>query len=580
MLDRADLEQDFRSQGDTVLEKLTEWVEVKGDRLCLYYGEQDQAYTFQRFNQICNRVANGLAGLGVKKGDRVSVLSKNAFVTTVTMFAAWKLGALYCPINNNYKGDLLAYIINDTSPKVLLADWQFIASLNAIKDAIGQHPQLLIHQPEPEAHDYDPTVTIAPDEDFSVSWMSALLESSEEDPDVNVKDTDLANIIYTSGTTGNPKGVVQNHKWIHNYNYYGLKLAHPDNVIYNDLPLYHVGGALMNVAGAVWAGSCLALWDRFSSEDFWRRIRKSGATHALLVDTMINWLMDAPPSAEDRNHSLKAVNMTPLPSNHNEVARRFGIAFVNCGYGSTELGVGFVGMIDELGEEYPKPAKWERGYTRKQVRALHAQMASTESLISGLSPVKKGFMGTLAPLVEVKVVDDADNKVAPGTPGQVAFRHKLPDMMFREYFNKPIETQSAMREGWFYASDVISYDEEGIYYFEDRKQGFIRVRGENVSATTVEQQIQDHPAISRCAVVGVPAKQGDEQDIAAFLVLKQAGDITVDEIDYWLRENLPKFMRPKYLRIVDALPITPTFKVEKYKLEQLLIAELSNGVLA
>lgn len=575
MLDLVKLEQDYLSQGNTVLEKLAEWVECRGDSVCLYYGEQDRQYSFRAFNALCNQAANGLSALGIQKGSRVSVLSKNAFVTTVAMFAAWKLGALYCPINNNYKGDLLAYIINDTNPKVLLADQQFTGSLNAIQNDIEQIPELVIYEPDTQAHDYDAALSTSPDEVFSSRSLSVLLDSSDDDPNVCVADTDLANIIYTSGTTGQPKGVVQNHRWIHHYNYYGLESAHPDNVIHSDLPLYHVGGALMNVAGAVWAGCCLALWDRFSPESFWSRIRRSGATHAPLVDTMINWLMDAPPSEYDKSHSLKAVNMIPLPSNHNDVARRFGIDFVIAGYGSTELGVGFTGLIDELGDEYPKSAQWEKGYTRQKIRELHAGVGSAKSLINGMLPVKKGFMGTLASLVDVKVVDEAHNEVAPGVPGQVAFRHKLSNMMFREYFNKPEATREAMRGDWYYPSDVVSYDEDGLYYFEDRKQGFIRVRGENLSATTVEQQIHKHPAISRCAVVGVPALQGSEEDIAAFLVLKDAGSTTVDELAQWVRDQLPKFMWPKHLRIVDTLPVTPTFKVEKFKLEQQLKAELA-----
>lgn len=577
MPDLADLEQDFLSQGSTVLEKLAEWVECRADSVCVYYGEQDRQYTFREFNRLCNRAANGLSALGVKKGDRVSLLSKNAFVTTVAMFATWKLGALYCPINNSYKGDLLAYILNDTEPKVLVADQQFVGSLNAIKNSVEKPPELVVYQPEPQAHDYDAALTASPDSAFSFRSLSVLLESSDDDPGVSVADRDLANIIYTSGTTGKPKGVVQNHRWIHHYIYYALKSAHPDNVIYNDLPLYHVGGALLNVAAGVWAGCRLALWDRFSPDNFWHRIRKCGATHALLVDTMITWLMDAPLSEKDRDHALQAVNMTPLPSNHNQVARRFGIPFVNAGYGSTELGVGFTGLIDELSDDYPKPAQWEKGYSRQQIRELYAGVGAAQSLISGLLPVKKGFMGALAKLVEVKVVDDAGNRVPPGVPGQAAFRHKLPDMIFREYFNKPEATHDAIRDGWYYPNDVISYDEEGIYYFEDRKQGFIRVRGENVAATTVEQQIHNHPAISRCAVVGIPAQQGDEEDIAAFLVLKDAGSITVDELGQWAREQLPKFMWPRHIRIVDALPVTPTFKVEKFKLEQQLMAELDSN---
>lgn len=567
------LAKDFQSQGDTVLEKLTEWAQDRGEQICVYYGDEEQAYSFRCFNRLCNRVANGLAAMGVSKADRVSVLSKNAFVTSIAMFATWKLGALYCPINNAYKGELLSYIINDTGPKVLLVDQQFVARLNAIQSDIAELPELLIHEPEIGAHDYDDSQRESLDQLFSSRSWATLLEHSDSDPGVSVYADDLANIIYTSGTTGQPKGVVQSHKWIHAYNYYALKTSHADYVIHSDLPLYHVGGAMLSVAGAVWAGCRLALWDRFSPESFWQRIRQSGATHALLVDTMIDWLMNAPVSESDRDHGLKIVNMTPLPANHNAMAQRFGIEFVQTGYGSTELGVGFIGLIDELGADYPKPKQWQRGHSRELIRRRHTELGGGQSLLEGCATVRKGFMGSVACLVDVKLVDANGKDVAPDQPGQLAFRHKLPATMFCEYFNKPSATDKAVRDGWYYPNDVVSVDDNGIYYFEDRQQGFIRVRGENLSATTVEQQMQYHPAVSRCAVVGVPAEQGNEQDIAAFVVLKPKADATAEDLQHWAREQLPKFMWPRHLRIVATLPVTPTFKVEKYKLAQQLIAE-------
>ncbi len=478
----AALERDFRSQGTTVVNQLLRWVKEKGDQCCLYYGEDDISLTYQEFNCRANQVAHGLAGMGIGKGDRVSILSRNHYVSTLVMFATWKLGALYCPINNGYKGDLLSYIINDTNPKVLFMDQRFVPEVNAIKDEIDTLPQLLLHRPAEADHDYDPEHNTVPDAGFDVTQLSAFDQLSEVDPDVEVLETDLANIIYTSGTTGNPKGVVHNHKWMHGYIYVSLGNHHPDDVLYNDMPLYHVGGACFNVVRAIWQGCKLGLWDRFSPNDFWNRIRKCGATGVILMDVMMDWLMKAPPSPDDRNNSLRLIGMNPLPSNHNEICRRFGIDFVGAGYGSTELGVGFSGLIDQLGDDLPKPEGWHRGYSREEIRQSHIEFASDVSLINGANGVKKGFMGLPSPMVEVKVVDNDGKPVPPGVTGHVGFRHKLPDVIFREYFNKPEATSDAMRDGWFFPNDLVSYDENNCYYFEDRKQGFIRVRGENLSA--------------------------------------------------------------------------------------------------
>ncbi len=572
--DLPSLEKDFLSQGKTVLEKLDHWVAFKGDSPCLYYGEAGQIFTYQEFDRLTNQLANGFAKTGVGKGDRISILSKNNLVTTLAMFASWKLGAVYCPINNSYKGDLLAYILNDTGPKVLFLDQQFVADVNAVAERLEKLPLLVVHEPEEGDHDYNAAVTAQPDKSFGALTLNALLDAPDTTPDVPVFETDLANIIYTSGTTGNPKGVVQNHKWMHGYIYGLLRRCHQDEVIYSDLPLYHVGGACFNVVRAVWSGCKLALWDRFSPKDFWRRIHTSGATFAMLMDVMIDWLMQVPPSEEDRNNTLKHVGMMPLPANHHAVARRFGFDFVGIGYGSTELGAGFGGLIDEWPGEQGTPTMLWKGFSKEVIRQHHRELVSDNSLVPGNSTIRKGFMGVPSPLVDVKVVDEEGNPVGPRVPGQAVFRHRLPDMLFREYFNKPEATAEAVRDGWYYPSDLISYDEDGLYYFEDRKQGFIRVRGENLSAVTVEHQLQQHPAIHRSAVIGVPAAEGNEQDIAAFIVLKNGGDLPESCLHEWAEGALPKFMRPRYFRFVEELPVTPTFKVEKYKLKSQMLKEL------
>ncbi len=570
------LEKDFLSQGKTVLEKLRHWVDCKGDSPCLYYGEDDRLFTYREFDRLTNQLANGLARLGVRKGDRISILSKNNLVTTLAMFASWKLGAVYCPINNRYKGDLLTYILNDTDPKALLGDQGFVADLNAVKPQLNQLPRIVVHTPKPGDHDFEDAVAAQPDQAFDALNLDALLDGADSAPGIPVDENDLANIIYTSGTTGNPKGVVHNHRWMHNYISGTLALHHPDDVLYSDLPMYHVGGACFNVVRAVWAGCKLALWDRFSPNSFWERMRLSGATHATLMDVMIDWLMKAPPSDRDREHALKVASMNPLPANHNEIARRFGIDFVGAGYGSTELGGGFGALIDELGDELPKSPAWQKGYSREAMRKLFVEVGgSAQAIIGAQQPLRKGVMGLPNPLVDVKVVDDDGNPVPPNVPGHAAFRHKLPNMLFLEYFNKPEATAEAVRDGWYYPSDLISYDEDGLYYFEDRKQGFIRVRGENLSAVTVEHQLQRHPAIQRSAVIAVPAAEGNEQDIAAFVVLNNSQDLTEDALHAWSEAELPKFMRPRYFRFVEELPVTPTFKVEKYKLKERLLAELT-----
>jgi crotonobetaine/carnitine-CoA ligase len=564
------IKKDFYAQGRTIIEKLSEWVRQKPDSPCLFYGDADMSYSYKAFDQQCNRMANGLAKLGVKKGDRVSVLSKNAYATVVTMVASWKLGAIYCPICSHYKGDMLAYILNDTAPKLLVADQQFIGDINSIDSELDKLEQLVIYSPPARAHDYDQSLAAVRPAIAASQW-SGLLKASEQPPELNLLEDDIANIIYTSGTTGNPKGVVQSHKWLHNYCYFNISRAmatpEQDTIIYNDLPLYHVGGAFFNVASAFWSGSQIALWDRFSAADFWQRIRTSGATQATLIDVMLDWLMKTPSSNNDRDHSLSVVSMTPLPDNHREIAQRFGLDFIVSGYGSTEVGVGFFGVIESEVVD-PKTCSEYRQNVREHYQAMSPYM-----LITGKQKIRKGFMGVPSPLMDVSVVDEENNPVAINEPGRVLFKPVLQGLVLTEYFNKPELTSEAIKNDWYYSPDIVQYDESGIYYFQDRMQGFIRVRGENVSAMAVEHQLNKHPDIQRSAVVGIPAEEGNEQEIAAFIIKEKGRVVSDRSIREWLEVSLPKFMWPKYLRFIEKLPVTNTFKVEKYKLKEIILSD-------
>lgn len=573
---QEELERTFLAQGRTVIEKLEAWSQCQGDKACLYYGEDDSLLSYLEFDQLCNRLANGLRDMGVGKGDRVSLLSNNALVSCLTMFAAWKLGALYCPINNRYKGELLAYIINDIQPEVLLLDQYFVCSVHNILDDLLALPACIVFEPNADQHDYSEAVMGADEAGFQWHNWNDLLTYSTEKPDAVVEESDPASIIYTSGTTGNPKGVVQNHKWLHAYIYIGIQCQHPDSVIYNDLPLYHVGGAYFNVVRAIWTGCRIALWDRFSPKEFWDRVRKSAATEAVLLDVMINWLMQAPPSATDRDNGLSMVVMLPLPANHHEVAHRFGFDFVGVGYGSSELGSGFTGLIDELGDVQGAAAGSQTAYSKAEVRRMYAEVVAANCINAGEGELKKGYIGVPSPLVEVEVVDDSGHPVAAGTPGHVRFRPRIPDIFFREYFNQPDETAAVMKNGSFSPADIISYDETGVYYFEDRQQGFIRVRGENFSANTVEARLDAHPVIDRSAVIAIPGETDIEEDVVAFITLLPHAGLTEAELRSWVETELPRFMWPKHIRIVEQLPVTPTFKIQKHKLKTSILNELAD----
>ncbi|MEW5914530.1 MAG: AMP-binding protein [Thermodesulfobacteriota bacterium] len=558
-----------------LVDKLERWAATQPDKLFIYYGEEQESYTYTRFNRLVNCVAHNLRGLGVEKGDRVSLFLKNPWVTVVSMFALWKLGAVFCPINFLYKGRLLSYQISDTAPKLLITESGREPLLNQIKGDIACH-RAIIHRPRPGQHDYDPqNAALRLEPPFAEIAFASLLEGNPGNPRVELNFWDTANIVYTSGTTGPPKGVVQSFRWLQNYCYYGVRMLHPDDVVYCDLPLYHVGGAFSLVGRAAWRGCTVSLWDRFSASDFWRRIKTSGASVTLLLDVMMPWLLKAEPRPDDRNNTLRRVHMQPLPEYHHRFAQRFGLDFVNVGYGATEVGYVCAGIIDESVDGGGTPPEFCQGYTKQEVYQVAQELGMP--IIPGDQSIPKGYMGSACMLHQVAIMDEHDQELEPGQYGQICLRPRLPYVLLNEYFNKPEATAAATRNLWFHTGDGARQDENGMFYFVDRMGGFIRVKGENISSFQVEDVINTHPKVSMSAAFPMPAAEGLEDDIVIYIVVGEGHQLDEEELRAWMAREMPAYMRPRHIRFLDALPQTPTYKVEKYKLKEMFLAETRQG---
>ena len=563
------------SQGDVVLDLLDQRAQDMPDKTYLHYGEDNIRVSFADLKAQTDRMAAGLVELGLQPGQAVSVLTRNSLVSVLAMYAIWRAGGVFAPVNFNFKGELLRYQLNDTEPFALITDPSFAEALAEIAADLTLR-RLIVHEPAPGDHDDTGASAQALASQFSITTMAALKHCTAVLPVIPRGSFDTANIVYTSGTTGPSKGVVQPFRWMNHYAFPLRMATSADDVLYCDLPMYHVGGAFAIVTKAIWLGNTVGLWDRFSPGKFWERIAECGASCCILLDVMISWLMAAPPSASDRQNGLNKVHMQPLPANHHEVAQRFGIDFVSCGFGQTESGVGFTGIIDEfpVGSGTP-PALW-KGLSKDAYRQNNREAGRL--IVDGTQPLPKGFMGLPNPLLEVAILDEDDNHCPPGSVGQLAFRPRFPGLLLKEYFRKPEATIKVLRNCWFHTGDACreNPDGSGTYLFVDRMGGFFRVRGENVSSYEVEAQIASHPKVRACAAVPVPAREGDEDDIAVFVELKDGEQLDEAALREHASAKLPKYMRPTYIRFIAQLPVTPTNKIEKYKLKRSLLAELGN----
>jgi len=574
-MDLQQLQFELEGDGVLVLDRLRHWAQTSGQHPCIIYGETGRSISYQEFNDLTDSVAGNLARLGIGKGDFVSVYMRNQFNAIIAMFGIWKAGAVFAPINFSLTGRSLRYQLDDTKPRLLLAERALVPALNEIwvGDQVVEH--VVIHDPLPTDHDYQEETVSFKHETSASSW-AALLETAKP-PEIRLEFDDHANIIYTSGTTGPAKGVVQPHRWMNQYTFMFRQLLDQDDVVYNDLPMHHVGGAVFNIVRAIWAGSTVACWDRFSPNQFWNRIKEVNGTSAVLVDTMISWLAKIEPKIDDNCNTLRKVHMQPLPARHHEISRRFGFDFVSCGFGQTESGLSCYAIIEETDASCETPAEFQRGRSRAEIREM-ARKHGVPLLSYDQAPtVGAGFMGQQSLFMEAAILDERDQRCPPDVPGQLAFRPRLPGLIMREYLGKPEATAKAFSNLWFHTGDSARRTEEGHFYFMDRMGDRIRVRGENTSSFHVEDLINQCPGIAMSAAFGVPAQEGYEDDIAVFVVLHPGQNADEAFIDQWALENMPKFMRPRHIRIVSEIPRTLTQKVEKFKLKQMLIKELGLG---
>lgn len=570
MVSQTKLLETLMEEGENVVTRLRKWARETPDRRFFFYGEDGTCLSFRQFNSMTDYIAGNFAAKGVKKGDRIAILTRNQKLCALAMFAIWKTGAVFCPINFNYTGTLIHSVIQDLDPTLLILDEDVkfvVEDAMGLGHAVTDIGKLIIDSPEPMWSNATQKIRTP-----VLERWSDYLEPAPA-PAVDAEFDDIANIIYTSGTTGLSKGALQTHRWINQMTFFLRKLLTQEDVIYNDLPLYHIAGAICNVARAAWVGCEVACWDRFSVGDFWDRIEASSASCAILLDVMIPRLMNLPENIRDRNNTLNKVNLQPLPLNHNQVARRFGFDLVATGFGQTESGNPLVAYILETDRETETPPEIRRGMSPENIRRLMESYGAT--VVSASEASWKGFMGRPTMFVDATVLDEHDRECRPGEVGQLAIRPKVPDLLFSGYHKRPGDSLESVRNFWFHTGDAARREANGIFTYIDRMADRIRVRGENISSFQIEDIFNQHPSVGICAAFPVPAQEGDEDEVVVFVVPSEAAPDLEMHLRKWATTAMPKFMQPKYIRIVDDIPRTSTNKVEKFKLRQMFFAQQS-----
>ncbi len=492
---------------------LEKWVALQPDKVFVKLSKTEQV-TYAQMRGLAECTAAGLHQLGVRQGDTVVVWLPNSVDCLRVWFGINWLGATYVPINTAYKGGLLEHVLDNAGAEIIVAHAGLAGRLAEVDTA--NLKKVVIFGGEPTVIG-----------DLDVHPASVLDSRSSEIPPLArpIEPWDIQSIIYTSGTTGPSKGVMSSYAHLHAMSGpEGFYMLTADDRYMCNLPLFHVGGTIP-VMGMLSRGGSISLVASFSTEEFWPKIRETATTAVLLLGVMTNFITKRPASAEDRNHPLKKVIIVPLSEDAPSFAKRFGV----------------------------------------DVYTLYNMTEISTPLVSELNPTKIGSCGQARAGVELRLVDENDCEVAVGSIGELIVRSDAPWTLNSGYFKNPEATAAAWRNGWFHTGDAFREDAEGTFYFVDRMKDAIRRRGENISSFEVEAEIAAHPAIAEVAVIPVPSEIAEEE-VMCVVALIPGHSFDPKDLLKFLEPRLAHFMLPRYVRIVDALPKTPTQKIQKHLL--------------
>jgi carnitine-CoA ligase len=495
---------------------LDHFAETQPDTVFLVDAASDRTWTYAQLRDDVRRMAAGLKALGVEQGEHVASFLPNSLDAAFVWMGLNYLGAVYVPLNPAYRGRMLEHTIDTSDARLLIAHAGLVerlrdVELGSLKDLVQLHGNagpvdgLTEHPPE-------------------------ILEQSGDDPGETarpIEPWDTQGIWYTSGTTGPSKAVLSS--YMHAYSMFGPEtwpfITAEDRWMVN-LPLFHMGGtAMWNMM--LLRGGSVAFVEKFRTPDFWPSVRRTGSTGVFLLGTMAAFLESQPETPEDADHPMRLMFMVPVVDDVPGFARRFGV----------------------------------------EVRSVYNMSELCMPVFTGPTPDIPGVAGRVRPGVEVRLVDDNDCEVPHGTVGEFVVRSETPWSMNHGYYKMPEATARAWRNGWFHTGDFGRRDEDGNFWFVDRKKDAVRRRGEFVSSLELEIELCVHPAVSTAAILGIPNEYAEEDVMA---VLKPAEGATIDpaELVEWLRPRVAHFMVPRYIRVMEELPMTPTEKVRKVVLRE------------
>lgn len=483
----------------------------------------DGDLTYGELRDRAQRLAGGLAALGIMPGDRVATILDPTIDYLSVWFGVMWAGAVDVPVNTAYRGEFLAHVLRESGAVALVIDQRWVDRLIDLEVPDLQHV-VVVGAGEEDGGEH----TSLPARQSPV----ALAELDAAPPLARVPrgERDLAYIMFTSGTTGASKGAMHsNRSALYNAStWLDICQLTEHDVAYSMFPLFHVTARSAIITASMWAGGSAVLRDRFTLSGFWEDIRETGATWFGYMGAVIHLLHHQPPREDDADNALRvAFGAAAPPALMEQFGDRFGVELLEV-YGSTELGPATA----------PRPGD-----------------------------VRPGTMGRPCDHLIVEVHDEQDRPVPSGTAGEIVARPAVPEAMFLGYFNRPESTLEVFRNLWFHTGDRGHFEPDGRLVFADRIKDSLRRRGENISSFEVERAVQAHPDVLEAAAYAV-ASELTEDEVMIAVVPADGRTVDARELLAFCVDTMPRFAVPRYVRVVALLPQTPSQRIQKYLLRE------------
>ena len=496
-------------------------------------------YTYAAFDEDVNRIANVFLDLGIEKGDHVALHLHSSPEFLMCLFGLAKIGAVAVPINEQYLADEAEYILENSDAICVVVEPLFYETYQELLARGHYFPKGVVvaraGTESPKSNIdfsslYTPLGTVEEGQqgiyDF---WMMRCEQSAILRDSCELASDDPVQIIYTSGTTSRPKGVVLTHANMVFSGLYGdweVSLRGSDRVL-TSMPACHSNFQLAALMPVITAGASLIIVEKYSATRFMKQIRHYKATVIQCVAMMLRTLLLQPVDPEEKNHCVREVlYFIPITdAEKEEFEQRFNMRIMNT-YGSTES-IGWAITDPPVGaRNWPSVGRAGLGY-------------------------------------KARICDMEDNELPPGEVGEIQIKGERGRSVMLEYYNNPEATENTFSvDGWLKTGDQGYQDDNGWFYFVDRKVNMVKRSGENISTTELEEILEQHPAIAEAAVIGVPDPIRD-QAIKAFVRFAPGESMTLAEVEQYCKDHMASFKVPTFYEVVEDFPRTCSMKIEK-----------------